>query len=263
MQVFNEAANQILKSDSLRTTLGLFLNIVNAMNSGMANKQIYGFKLDFLSKLGDIKTSDKKSNLLSVICNCLVTSPEYSTLAEKLANELKSVQAASRFDFGEFSRSIKTLKDGYIPIEKEKDHLDKYAADDKFVPFFTKFQEDANATFNMLDDTLQCCIDKLKLIISNFDESEKEILEKPQDFLKMISEFVIAFKKTMDELLEEQKKQKEKEARQAAKQQQNLVDSIGSKIKDGSAVNDKKQKKHARRNKELGTPVNVDNIVFK
>lgn len=151
LQVLIDAGEQFLNSNAFKSVLSLTLNAVNVLNFH-AKKQVHGFKLDFLSKIGDVKTTDKKSSLLQILCASLASSDKYNKLDAELLAEMLSVPLAMRFELNEITKEFKSLKDFYAIVAQEKGFLKDRSAEDKFPQFFTKLVEDTDASFKLLED---------------------------------------------------------------------------------------------------------------
>ncbi|EKX35828.1 hypothetical protein GUITHDRAFT_155377, partial [Guillardia theta CCMP2712] len=69
VEVFSYAIHDIKRCTSLVKVLEIVLALGNYMNGQGPKGGAYGFKLEFLTKLADTKTSDNKSTLLHYLVN--------------------------------------------------------------------------------------------------------------------------------------------------------------------------------------------------
>jgi hypothetical protein len=94
-------------------------------------------------------------------------------------------------------------------------------------------------------------------LLQKYDDSEKDLTEKPHEFFKNIATFMTTLQTTMNQIREEKKKEEPKKktketsstptnAKQA-EPKKGLIDSIGKKVLDGSAVNEHKEKREEKR----------------
>lgn len=234
----------------------LVLNCVNFLNP--KTQQVYGFSLSFLAKLRDVKGT-RKGNLLRTVCKLLCSTPEYARFYTDLSQELKHLEAATRIELPELVKEIKTLKDGLAMITREVPLFEKESIDgDHFPQYLTAFSKDASVSMNCVFSSLEKTQLKLREMAQAFDENEKETVEKPHQFFKLLNGFLQDLKGEMEELekqrLEETRKHKKKpNPQQQAEEEQSdnckgIVDSLLPGVKDGKMVEQLREK---RKMKEL------------
>ena len=98
--------SQVADSESFTDLLMLVLAIGNVLNGGGTRGGAYGFKLDTLVKLADVKAATKGDNLLDfVIRTCQVKKPELM----EWYSELSDVKAAAKLSLPDVEREMASL----------------------------------------------------------------------------------------------------------------------------------------------------------
>ncbi|EPQ08844.1 Protein diaphanous like protein 2 [Myotis brandtii] len=87
------ACEELKKSESFNRLLELVLLVGNYMNSGSRNAQSLGFKINFLCKIRDTKSSDQKTTLLHFIAE--ICEEKYRDIL-KFPEELEHIESASK-----------------------------------------------------------------------------------------------------------------------------------------------------------------------
>ncbi|XP_055419941.1 protein diaphanous homolog 2 isoform X11 [Bubalus kerabau] len=87
------ACEELKKSESFNRLLELVLLVGNYMNSGSRNAQSLGFKINFLCKIRDTKSSDQKTTLLHFLAE--ICEENYQDIL-KFTDELEHVESASK-----------------------------------------------------------------------------------------------------------------------------------------------------------------------
>jgi len=105
--------------------LQIVLHVGNFLNCGTNNGQAFGFKLSTLGKLADAKTTDNKSNLLSVIVEAV---EQNSKELLDFGAELGSIEAATKVNMGmlqgdlvKLTRELEQVKKSLETVEKRGD----------------------------------------------------------------------------------------------------------------------------------------------
>lgn len=100
------ASQAVCESEALVKFLKLVLFVGNYMNSGSSDAGTHGFKLSFLTKLKDTKTTNGKQSLLHFIVN-LVSNQSEDLWG--LATELASTGAAASVDSSNVNAEVQKL----------------------------------------------------------------------------------------------------------------------------------------------------------
>jgi hypothetical protein len=100
------ASQAICESEALVKFLKMILFVGNYMNSGSSDAGSFGFKLSFLPKLKDTKTTNGKQSLLHFIVNLVANDSEDLW---GLPNELASAAAAASVDVANVTAEVSKL----------------------------------------------------------------------------------------------------------------------------------------------------------
>ncbi|XP_057310918.1 formin-J-like [Hydractinia symbiolongicarpus] len=203
-----EACRQLQHSKNLRYILEIVLATGNFLNKSY--KSISGasaFKISFLSKLSTTKTSDNKSNLLSVIVNTLLVNKPDVLLIQQ---ELQSVPRAAKISSQLIKQEIEELKKGMRDLEDEL-RLAKLRDDhrnDKFARVMGQFVNEAHHSFHeLLTQFTQMQYDFQQLVEFFGDDYTKTTTE---DFFGSFAVFLQHIENTKDDLVKAQNKNKER-----------------------------------------------------
>lgn len=113
---FLRASEQIKESKALKRMLEVILKYGNYMNGGTARGGAYGFKLDILGKLKDIRGADKGTSfatLLAIVCK------ENYKECLTLQKELSECQKAAEVNFESVRESYVKMNGIYNTCEKQ------------------------------------------------------------------------------------------------------------------------------------------------
>jgi diaphanous 1 len=109
------AAQEVLHSEKFQTLLALILSITNFLNAKTSKKDTYGFKLGSLLKIGNLKSTDNKSNLLEYLS--IYCETKYPDLL-KIMDDFKSLESATRVALPETLSTFNALKKGKFIFKK-------------------------------------------------------------------------------------------------------------------------------------------------
>lgn len=101
------ASEEVISSKKFAKVLSLILSIGNIMNSGSTNGQAVGYDLATLTKLNDIKSTDKKKTLLIFLVETI--SDKFPELLN-FGDQLKHVGGASRINMDCINDTFQELK---------------------------------------------------------------------------------------------------------------------------------------------------------
>lgn len=131
------ACEELISCQKFNKILNLILSIGNFMNSNSINGQSIGFELPILTKLKEIKSSDKKQTLLHFIVENVESKfPDLLSFGD----ELLHVQEASRINVQHIKKTIQNMVTSSEIVEDElKNHELRRSADDKFQEVMSPF----------------------------------------------------------------------------------------------------------------------------
>ncbi|ETV79003.1 hypothetical protein, variant 1 [Aphanomyces astaci] len=122
LKLLDQAYGDLKRSTKLLSLLQVVLAVGNYLNGGTPRGGVYGFKLDILPKLSQVKaTSSANKTLLHVIAEYVATSvPDASDFYESL-NSLDEVSAIS---FTLLQNDVHMIEASLVQIDQEKPHQD-------------------------------------------------------------------------------------------------------------------------------------------
>ena len=213
----DRAASQIRDSALLKHILEIILSIGNYLNGTSARGSAWGFDLGSLEKLGGVKSSDAKTNLLHYVANTLIASVrvEGAPLQDRIAvlnQELSHVQAAARNSWQDTRSELRQLGQGLKQIEAQV----QADAVLEFKSAFEDFTASASDVMSKLDKSFSDADSKCSTLKDWFGEDRKC---QPEDIFSAISSFLSALKKAHRE---------NQEREEALKRQARLVSQAAS-----------------------------------
>lgn len=200
---------EIEKSSTFKIILGALLSMGNFLNGSPAK----GFQLEYLEKVTEVKDTVQKHSLLHHLASLVL---EHFPESSDLYSELGAVTRASRVDYDELVKGLSKMEsdcnlcwDYLKVIGKHDTSPPTTAIRSKMSDFLT----DCSERINVLQIVQRRVFNRFKkmLIYLGFPSmTAKEM--KPQNVLKVISEFALEYR-TMRERVKEQieKKRIEKE----------------------------------------------------
>ena len=200
---------EIEKSSTFKIILGALLSMGNFLNGSPAK----GFQLEYLEKVTEVKDTVQKHSLLHHLASLVL---EHFPESSDLYSELGAVTRASRVDYDELVKGLSKMESDcnlcwdYLKVIGKHDTSPATTAiRSKMSDFLT----DCSERINVLQIVQRRVFNRFKkmLIYLGFPSmTAKEM--KPQNVLKVISEFALEYR-TMRERVKEQieKKRIEKE----------------------------------------------------
>ncbi|XP_058392289.1 protein diaphanous homolog 2 isoform X4 [Diceros bicornis minor] len=142
------ACEELKKSESFNTLLELILLVGNYMNSGSRNAQSLGFKINFLCKIRDTKSSDQKTTLLHFIAE--ICEEKYRDIL-KFPEELEHVESASKVSAQILKSNLAAMEQQIVHLERDiKKFPQTENQHDKFVEKMTSFTKSAREQYDKL-----------------------------------------------------------------------------------------------------------------
>ncbi|XP_075855496.1 protein diaphanous homolog 2 isoform X2 [Microcebus murinus] len=142
------ACEELKKSESFNRLLELVLLVGNYMNSGSRNAQSLGFKINFLCKIRDTKSSDQKTTLLHFIAE--ICEEKYRDIL-KFPEELDHVESASKVSAQILKSNLAAMEQQIVNLERDiKKFPQAENQHDKFVEKMTSFTKNARDQYEKL-----------------------------------------------------------------------------------------------------------------
>jgi hypothetical protein len=179
------------------------------LNAGTNNGQAFGFKLNTLGKLGDAKTTDNKSNLLTVIVEML---EEKDKELLEFGKEIDTVDAAVRVNMGMLQGSIGTLTKEFENVVKRSLESVERNDNDKFHTKVEEFIKSAEEDIKKMNDDFGKMEADYESLVKFFAEDPKAM--GPDEFFVFFKSFNEAVAECRKKL-EQARVAAEKEAKRA------------------------------------------------
>ncbi|XP_009079767.1 PREDICTED: protein diaphanous homolog 2, partial [Acanthisitta chloris] len=142
------ACEELKKSESFSKLLELVLLLGNYMNSGSRNAQSLGFKISFLCKIRDTKSSDQKTTLLHFLAE--ICEENYRDIL-KFPDELQHVESASKVSAQTLKSNLDSMNQQIQRLENDIENFPKTQDEnDKFVEKMSSFAESAREQYDKL-----------------------------------------------------------------------------------------------------------------
>jgi len=147
--VLLDAVKEVKESKKLPKVLELVLGIGNFLNGGTFRGGAYGFKLDTLSKMTEVRAVDGKSTMLNYLAQICDSKPQYRELLE-IAQDFPNAGAACRESIPQIQTDLNKLG-GEL---KQVEGAIKTAPDDPSDPFKTIMSRFYDAAVKRHEETL-------------------------------------------------------------------------------------------------------------
>jgi len=218
LDLFSKAVAEIKQSRSLNKYLEVVLKIGNALNSGSFRGGAYGYKLDSLIKMADVRSSNKDTpTLLHYIAAKSET--DYPDLLG-LSKEFADLHAAAKESFSQIGVDLAALDKGLKLIEaqikkaegggiakgdgekeKETDKPQRASPrgplpNDPFIVMMKQFYDRASKAHTNLANKLKSLEGTLKEMLEFYGEDSSTT---PEGFLVTVSRAVSLFDKAIDD----------------------------------------------------------------
>lgn len=199
----------IRDSQKLKELLAMLLRIGNVINGGTNRGGAYGFKLEFLDKVREIRTIKSGVLLVNFIAD------QYPV--EDLWNDMNILKKCLTYDFETTKKDYKSLEGTFNKLKNAMPAAEKLVLDEKpsnLYPQFNKFMETNQERITKPNDAFkQIDEDYKNLVISYGDEPEKLPMS---DFFGIFLHLAESLRQAKDQ----NEQRKAAEARAAARKQQ-------------------------------------------
>lgn len=135
VEVLTNASKEILTSPTLPRLLLILVNMGNYLNGNNAQGNAFGFTLNSMWKLIDLKGNKQEFSLLHLLVTC---EPD---LVSNLQEELFTLKEAAQISFDEIKTSLKSLKESRSKLEKQ---LERVGQDERFQQFLELIKIDCS-----------------------------------------------------------------------------------------------------------------------
>ena len=203
IHTLSTAINSVKNSQHLFQLLELVLAIGNYLNGTGNAGGCYGFRINSLNKMMDVKSSDGKMSLIHYLYD-LVSKKHKELLA--INNELSACAEASRLNIRETMAHVAELKTGFASVDAL---LNDPSVDSTFTKTMGPFASSAKSTIEQLDNRGSTLEPKFKECVTFYGEPAST---EPEDFFGAINNFLESFARA--------KSDNEKRAAAAAKEAQ-------------------------------------------
>lgn len=210
-----EACKEIMTSNKWMKILQLLLSLGNFLNGKTNRGDTYGFKIETLKKIPDMKSADNKSNLLQYIATFM--DKQYPDLLTIMETETSHVEKASKVSPNNLQAEISELRKGLENVWLQVDNAEKQppVPGDRFIEVMRNFAEVASMEVQKLDDNLAQLKSDLEKVAQLYGEdpaqfSSEEFFGTIAGFLKSLKDANEDYKKRVAE--EEAKRRKDEAA---------------------------------------------------
>lgn len=252
LNIIMSALKEIKASDQLEGVLTALLRIGNVMNGATARGGAYGFKLEILGKLQDVRSQKPGETMMHFLLNtCEKNNPHLLTLDDGLSDVLPATKIdleAAKSDYNQLQQLIVRMRNYMKTAEKQMLEGDM---------FYAKFAD--------LDEEAKQPLEEMKEKIAQIDELYKETIEaygeSPEtlsigDLFVLFNTFTQNFVKVRKEIEQkraeiakaQEKERKKMEAAAAVSQekQRGVLDNALAQLQTGN-IEDKTSAKTVRR----------------
>ncbi|XP_041986350.1 uncharacterized protein LOC121738398 isoform X2 [Aricia agestis] len=192
---------ELLKSNK---TFKVILSTLRSVGSFLNGTQVKGFRLEYLSKVMEVKDTVHKHPLLYHVCEMIIEKFPDTT---DFFSEVGPVIRASKVDFDVLTSNLQKLE---TDCKASWDHMKKVAKHDGSQIFKTKINEfltDAAERIILLSLIKNRVMSRYTKFLLFFGVPASDIVKtKPSDFLKVIAEFALEYRTTRERVLQQLEK---------------------------------------------------------
>lgn len=182
VETITMASRELVSNQNLGKILEILLAVGNFMNFGPMKPTTTGFRIEFLTKLRDVRTNDNKSTLLHYIANFLAQ--RHPELLE-FSKEISHVEPASKISQKLISGEMISLK---TALEQIKSELKAVDGKDGLFEVMGPFHEEMKNKLDTLSTEITVMNEWLKKTVEWFGEDSNVPVE---EILQTISTFAI------------------------------------------------------------------------
>jgi hypothetical protein len=191
-RVFSSAVKALQASQALRGVLTLILRIGNFLNGGSPRGGAYGFKLEFLTKLRDIRSAEPGFTFIHFIA--LVVEREMPHLAV-MPRELEGVEEASKVDISHLKETVGKFRALIGQCKGKEAEMAKLMTDDGLPRFANTYVARAQPLCKEFDEVIADGLSVFEEVRQSFGEDPG----KPEDFLGKFATFIAHYKSAVED----------------------------------------------------------------
>eukprot|EP00727_Mastigamoeba_balamuthi_P002469 m51a1_g12219 hypothetical protein (1420) ;mRNA; r:26728-32971 len=198
------ACSQVRESKKFLRVLEVVLALGNFINAGSVRGGLYGYRLESLTQLSELRSSSDPKYTLMHALNEMLT--EHMSDAVDWWNDMSAIEAARRSPLTQQQADLASLRKGLKQLENE---LSEYASvpnkpeKDKFEQVMNAFLAESKAQFEKVEATFKAAEESFKKTVEFFGEDPSMTTE---DFFAAICNFHTAFDKAAKEIKDNQDK---------------------------------------------------------
>eukprot|EP00339_Tiarina_fusa_P000898 CAMPEP_0117015036 /NCGR_PEP_ID=MMETSP0472-20121206/12086_1 /TAXON_ID=693140 ORGANISM="Tiarina fusus, Strain LIS" /NCGR_SAMPLE_ID=MMETSP0472 /ASSEMBLY_ACC=CAM_ASM_000603 /LENGTH=981 /DNA_ID=CAMNT_0004718743 /DNA_START=178 /DNA_END=3124 /DNA_ORIENTATION=+ len=232
--VMLDAVKEIKQTTKLPRMLELVLAIGNFLNGGTFRGGAYGFKLETLVKITEVRAADNKTNMLNYLAQYCEGKEKFKDLLS-IQDDFPHIEDACRESIPQAQSDLNKLKGELAQVEGAI----KSAPDqpgDRFVEIMTAFHTKANKTLTETLELHQKLETDFKELLAYFGEAPAT---DSQTLFNNINSFLIAFDKAQkDNVKRKQLAEKQKLAEQRRKEMAERIAKKRAEGGDNAAASD-------------------------
>ncbi|EGC31621.1 hypothetical protein DICPUDRAFT_99159 [Dictyostelium purpureum] len=181
-----QATKEIKQSEKISKLLLVILTVGNFLNSGTARGNAFGFKLNTITKLADIKSTDNKISLVNYLSKVIHKDfPHLHTFAKDLCH----VESACRISLSDLLTEVSNLEKDYVQVQQLIKSLQIDQGNEfkqKYEAFCTHITKDIDLIITVSKETER---DFQQLLAIYGEEMKTESNEFFGIFLKFIEQY--------------------------------------------------------------------------
>ncbi|ULT98546.1 hypothetical protein L3Y34_000129 [Caenorhabditis briggsae] len=208
VEVLTSASQEILKSPTLPRLLLILVNMGNYLNGNNAQGNAFGFTLNSMWKLIDLKGNKQEFSLLHLLVTC---EPD---LVTSLQSELSTLKEAAQISFDEIKTSLKSLKDNRIKLERQ---LEKLSDDEEFQQFLELIKIDCSFELKDFEAKYDLLIDLQHQLANYFCENRNTF--QLDECLKIFTFLLNRLHQTLKEHVSRENRKLRKEEKKVEKEE--------------------------------------------
>uniref|UniRef100_A0A0N4ZGB9 FH2 domain-containing protein n=1 Tax=Parastrongyloides trichosuri TaxID=131310 RepID=A0A0N4ZGB9_PARTI len=187
VSTISDCLDNIYKSRGFKAWLELVLFTINYM--GQSNKNyvdIFGYKMDALSKLADTKSSIKANETLLHTLIKLFETSRYGNLVLFPKDDFIHLATASRISYEEMMKNVQILRQNVKKLSNCLNTYQSFDSKDRFKEIMGEFLNKATVTEDILDKMISKMESKWKKVVEffSFDSKTYPMSEFFDDLLK-------------------------------------------------------------------------------
>jgi len=268
-----DAHDQLKDSECFQKILSVILGVGNYLNANSKIGGANGVRLDVLSKIEGLKSTDGGSNLLMFVYNLMVTKyPDYIDLHTDLNAIPEAAKVCEKEELDDLKTQVEEINKQVTNMlekikiikqttKKEEEANDKKKDDntshpekprDRFLEVMEPFSQEAQKTAQSLQKKFNQSLENLSTLAVCYGEKKDIPLD---EFMKYFTDFLEAWGKSKEALrkIEAEKKKKDENGRQEKKFTTKIGQTNQQRIIARERNNENEEKRDARKaTKKIG-----------